>query len=144
MLSGLIPFFYYSYLLFYTLLQHTIIFTLHYSHTDGKIANHNFVPVTSVELVNVGDLWECTSLLEGSNRKDLYMECLIELNLEFDIFLLFPSYSSSSFSVSILFVLFISIQIGTLFENDSIEFMCLEELKEPSVKSIDGEEGYRW
>ena len=72
------------------------------------------------------------------------MECLIELNLEFDIFLLFPSYSSSSFSVSILFVLFISIQIGTLFENDSIEFMCLEELKEPSVKSIDGEEGYRW
>ena len=56
MLSGLIPFFYYSYLLFYTLLQHTIIFTLHYSHTDGKIANHNFVPVTSVELRGDGEV----------------------------------------------------------------------------------------
>ena len=44
-----------------------------------------------------------------------------------------------------LFLLFISImQVCTYWENDSIEFVRLEELKEPSVKSIDGEKGYEW
>ena len=79
----------------------------------------------------------CTSLLEGSNRKNSLRECLIELNLVFDIS--FPSYSTS-ISIYVL----ISIQICTAFQNDSIEFMRLEELKEPRVKFIDGEEGYEW
>ena len=75
----------------------------------------------------------CTSLLEGSNRMNLLRECLIELNLEFDIS--FPFYSTS---------IYLSIQISTKFQNDIIEFMRLEELKEPSINSIDGEEGYEW
>ena len=75
----------------------------------------------------------CTSLLEGSNRKDSLRECLIELNLEFDIS--FPYYSAS---------IYLSIQVCTYFQYDSIEFMRLDELKEPRVKSMDGEEGYEW
>ena len=75
----------------------------------------------------------CTSLLEGSNRKDSLREFLIELNLVFDIS--FPSYSAFIYS---------SIQICTKFQNDSIAFMRLEELKEPSVKSVRGEVGYKW
>ena len=58
-------------------------------------------------------------------------------NLEFDIFLLFPSYSCSSFlSVLFLFCLLISIQICTYYTHDSIEFVRLEELKEPSVRLV--------
>ena len=34
----------------------------------------------------------CTSLLEGSNRMDLLRECLIELNLVFDISFAFYFY----------------------------------------------------
>ena len=67
------------------------------------------------------------------------MECLRELNSEFDVS--FPSYS---YSTSISICLLISIQISTVLKNESIEFMRLEELKEPRVKSIDGEEGYEW
>ena len=51
--------------------------------------------------------------------------------MEFDIS--FPSYSAS---------IYLSLQISTFCVGDSVEFMRLEELKEPSVKSIDGEEGY--
>ena len=58
MASSLIAFSYYSHLFFFTSLQHPIIFTLHYSHTDGLIYNHNNDYLTSVEEVNKGDLWE--------------------------------------------------------------------------------------
>ena len=47
----------------------------------------------------------------------------------------FPYYSAS---------ISLSIQICTYFENDSIEFMRLEELKEPSIREIEGSEGYEW
>ena len=78
----------------------------------------------------------------GSNRKDLLRECLIELNLEFDIS--FPYYYYSS-SISILFdYSYLSIQICIYYQNESFEFVRLEELKEPSVQSIDGEKGYEW
>ena len=58
MWSGLIPFSYYPHSLFFTSLQHPIIFTLHCLHTDGKIYNHNNDEVTIVEGVNEGDVWE--------------------------------------------------------------------------------------
>ena len=44
--------------LFFTLFQHPIIFTIHYSLIDGKILNHNGTVVTEVDGVNEGDLWE--------------------------------------------------------------------------------------
>ena len=65
------------------------------------------------------------------------MECLIELNLEFDCILLSHCYT---YSTSIV----LRIQVCTLRHNERIEFMHLEELKEPSVKSIDKEEGIEW
>ena len=80
----------------------------------------------------------CTGLLEGSNRKDLLRECLIELNLVFDI-----SFPSSSSYITISFW-YISIQVCTACWNDSVEFMCLEELKEPRVREIEGSVGYEW
>ena len=58
MYSGLIPFSYYSRSLFFTSLQHPIIFTIHYLHTDGRVWNHNYDCMTRVEEVNIGDLWE--------------------------------------------------------------------------------------
>ena len=57
----------------------------------------------------------------------------MELNLVFDIFFLYYSASIP-----------LSLKICTKHQNDSIEFMRLEELKEPSVKDIDGEEGFEW
>ena len=57
MLSGFIPFSYYSHSLFFASLQHPIIFTLHYSHTDGTIYNHKN-RMTRVEEVKAGDVWE--------------------------------------------------------------------------------------
>ena len=61
------------------------------------------------------------------------------MNLEFDIS--FPYYFSY---IPLLFLEFLSIQICTYNRNDSIEFMRLEELMEPSVKRIPEEEGYEW
>ena len=73
------------------------------------------------------------------NRKDLLRECLIELNLEFDI--IFDFFLPF---IQLLFLFCLSIQICTYCQNDTIVFMRLEELKEPQVKSIRGEEGYEW
>ena len=56
--SGLIPFSYYSHSLFFTSLQHPIIFTLQHSLTGGYIHNRNNNIVTSVEGVYEGDMWE--------------------------------------------------------------------------------------
>ena len=58
MFSSLIPFSYSSLSFFFTSLQHPIIFTIHYSHTDGRIYNHSNEEVTEVEGLNDGDLWE--------------------------------------------------------------------------------------
>ena len=60
MYSGLIPFSfsYYSHSLFFTSLQHPIIFALHNSHTGGRIYDHCCEEVTTVEEVYEGDLWE--------------------------------------------------------------------------------------
>ena len=91
--------------LFFTLFQHPIIFTIHYSLIDGKILNHNGTVVTEVDGVNEGERrrrGHCTSLLEGSNRKDSLRECLIELNLEFD---------SSCYFISLLFLFLLSLFI---------------------------------
>ena len=68
----------------------------------------------------------------------------MELNLEFAI-----SFPSSLFFYCFCFCfyfvcLLISIQICTYAQNDSIEFIRLEELKEPTVKSIPEEQGYEW
>ena len=78
-------------------------------------------------------------MLEGTNRKDSLRECLIELNLEFD-----ASFRFYCSHISLLFLLFIYIQICTWCPNDTIEFVRLEYLNEPSVKSIPGEEGIEW
>ena len=40
--------------------------------------------------------------------------------------------------------LFLSIQICTRNPNDSIEFVRLEELKEPTMREIEGSVGYEW
>ena len=58
MFSGFLPFSYNSHSLFFTLLQHPIIFTIHCSHTGGLIYNHSGITMTTLEIVNVGDLWE--------------------------------------------------------------------------------------
>ena len=79
----------------------------------------------------------CIGLLEGHNSSDSLRECLIELNLVFDISFV----SSSSCSTCIYF----SIQICTYYQNDSIEFVRLEELKEPSaVRGMEEEVGLSW
>ena len=80
----------------------------------------------------------CIGGLEESNRKSLLLAYLIELNLEFD--LLFPSYYSPSFSS----VYPVCIQICTCYKNESMEFVRLEELKEPRVKEIEGQDGLWW
>ena len=110
MLSGLILFSYYSHSLFFTSLQHPIIFALHNSHTGGRIYDHCCEEVTTVEEVEICGRWKwiceverrrrghCTGLLEGSNRKDSFKDCLRELNLEFDITFLFFSYFSCDYS----------------------------------------------
>ena len=77
----------------------------------------------------------CTGLLEGINRRDSLRECLIELNLEFDILFYFRF---------LMPLVFLSIQVCTWCKNESIEFMSLEELKEPRVKHVEGERGYEW
>ena len=41
-------------------------------------------------------------------------------------------------------LIFTSVQICTSYRNDSIEFVRLEELKEPRVREIEGEKGYNW
>ena len=72
----------------------------------------------------------------GSNRKDLLRECLIELNLEFDI--------SFSFYIH-YFVFFASLQVVTYNQNDSIKFVSLEELKSPTVvRGMGGEKALEW
>ena len=70
MYSGLIPFSfsYYSHSLFFTSLQHPIIFTLRYSLTDGVISNQNKLE-TRVEGVNVGDLWEMEVDLRSEEKQ---------------------------------------------------------------------------
>ena len=83
----------------------------------------------------------CTSLLEGSNRKDSLRECLIELNLEFHICFSFLAFFLTS-SISICFL--ISIQICTAYLNDSVEFVRVEELKEPSVRYMERGVGMKW
>ena len=69
----------------------------------------------------------------GSNRKDLLRECLIKWNLEYDYSI--PSYCLS-FSVST--------QVCTGYKNDRIEFVSLEELTEPSVRTLYGGDGLEW
>ena len=63
-----------------------------------------------------------------------------EWNNEFGVcyLIFFPS----SPSISPLFVN--SIQICTHWENDSIEFIRLEELKEQTVREMQGNAGYEW
>ena len=56
--SGLIPFSYYSHSLFFTSLHRPIIFTLHYSYTDGGIYNHYNIRMAEAEGVHSGDVWE--------------------------------------------------------------------------------------
>ena len=70
--SGLIPFSYDSHSLFFTLLQHPIIFTLHYSLIERYLRNHNYNKMTrGVEGVNVGDLWE----MEVDLEEDIALLC---------------------------------------------------------------------
>ena len=60
-------------------------------------------------------------------------------------YIVFTSFSLLFIIILLLCIcLFISIQVFTMYKNDSIEFMSLEELKEPRVKHIEGEEGYEW
>ena len=54
----------------------------------------------------------------------------------------YSNYSSDYISISFIFYL-ISIQICTLAKDESIEFIRLEELKEPGVKMLFGD-GYDW
>ena len=70
----------------------------------------------------------------ADNMKCLLPEYLIELHLEF-VDNLFPYYSAS---------IYLSIQICTSYQNESFEFVRLEEPKEPQVKSIPEEQGYEW
>ena len=74
----------------------------------------------------------------GSSRKDLLRECLIEWNLEFAI--LFP------FIPHLLLVICcaISVQLSMFLQNESIEFVRLEETETPSVTEIEGEVGMEW
>ena len=60
------------------------------------------------------------------------MEFLIELNLEFDNY----------FHFFLLIFIYLSIQVCTACSNDTVEFMRLEELKEPRVREIEGSFGY--
>ena len=69
MYSSLIPFSYYPQSLFSTLLQHPTIFTLHCSHTDGEVRNHNDSRITIAEGVNEGDLWEMEVDLRSVEKK---------------------------------------------------------------------------
>ena len=72
MCSSLLPFSYYSHSLFFPSLQHPIIFTLHYSHTDGGIYNLNndyLNLLTEVEEVNEGDLWEMEVDLRSEEKE---------------------------------------------------------------------------
>ena len=46
--------------------------------------------------------------------------------------------------ISVSASIYLSIQICAYYQNDSIELMRLEELREPRVKSIDEEVGYEW
>ena len=80
MYSGLIPFSfsYYSHSLFFTSLQHPIIFTLHYSHTDGRIWNHNGGYRTTVEEVNSGDLWEMEVDLRSREKEKRTLHFFVE------------------------------------------------------------------
>ena len=40
--------------------------------------------------------------------------------------------------------LIVTLQICAAYLNDSIEFVQLNELKEPGVREIEGEEGMEW
>ena len=71
----------------------------------------------------------------GRNRNTLLRECLIKSNLLFDILFYLP----------FLFVyLLVSLKVNTYWQNDAIEFLRLEELKQPNVRSLEGEEGIEW
>ena len=74
-------------------------------------------------------------MLEGNNRNYSLRECLIELNLQFDIY---------SISICLFTRIYLSLQICTGFQNDSIKFVRLEELKVPTVIRVEGEEGIEW
>ena len=78
-------------------------------------------------------------LCEGSNRRDLLRDCLIELNLAFDFFFYF-------LLILLLFVcLLIFNQICTFSQNESFEFVRLEELISPKViRGMEGQEGLDW
>ena len=49
------------------------------------------------------------------------------------------------YSISLLFSIYLFVfYICTQYQNESIDFMRLEELNEPTVQSLEGEQGYMW
>ena len=79
----------------------------------------------------------------GSNRKDLLRECLIELNFVFAVLFYIAFFQVLRFY---FFLFLTSIQVCTGNQDDSIEFLRLEELKEHDVSEFEeeGGEGYMW
>ena len=87
----------------------------------------------------------CTGLRMENNRKDSLRECLLELNLVFEVFIYSLHsilYLASSLSPSSSFS--ITLKVCTNAVGDELEFLVLQELREPQVRSIDGEQGYEW
>ena len=67
--SSLILFCYYSHSLFFTSLQHPIIFTI-YSLTDGGLWNESHENSGREEEVYVGDLWEMEVDLRSREKEE--------------------------------------------------------------------------
>ena len=146
MWSGLIPFFSYSDSVLFSSLQHPIIFTIHYLRTVGLIYNHSNNYLTSVEGVNVRDLWEMEVDLRSRKKEKRTLHFFVRGKQQKGFIKGVPDRVEFGvcYFISLLSSFHLSIQICTYAQNDTIEFMRLEELKEPRVTSIDGEEGYEW
>ena len=121
-------------------------------HTDGRLYNHNNNRLTAAEGVNEGDLWEMEVDLRSEEKEKRTLHFFVRGKQQNEFIKGVPDrvefgvwyFISYLYLYFYLVYLFISIQICTYFQNDGIEFKRLEELKEPRVKSIDGEEGYEW
>ena len=112
--------------------SHHIHYSL-YSNTDGKIYHPSWDFMGTVERVNVGDLWEMEVDLRSREKEKRTLHFFVRGKQQI-----------WSLIFHFLLILILSIQICTGYTNDSFEFISLEELKEPSVKSIPEEKESDW
>ena len=128
----------------------TLFFFYSHSLIDGYLNDdHPINPhYPQNQQVNVGDVWQMEVDLRSRQREKRTLHWFVRGEQQKAFITGAPDRVQFGvwYSVSFYFPpsLLVSTQVSTRYLHDSVEFVLLEELQQPSVREIEGEEEIEW